>query len=226
MDIQNVAERFHRDGFAIVRQVLSGREIEEVARHVDDYCQNIVPNLEPGDVYYEDSPARPIKSAFFLEQRSALFERLRHDERLIGMLRAIWPKGEIIPEIVMFFAKPARDGSEAPPHQDNAFQCWDPALVLTVTIAIDESTPDNGALMCQTGSHRLGLLPYRLFVVANIARRWKVNPEEALRKSNAKFARRFAHVESQLDERGLSVYDATLEEMEDLYQQGKQREAE
>ena len=65
-----------------------------------------------------------------------------------------------------------------------------------------------------------------LFVVANIARRWKVNPEEALRKSNAKFARRFAHVESQLAEQGRSVHDATLQEMEDLYQQGKQREAE
>ena len=32
MDLQNIAERFHRDGYAIVRQVLSGQEIEEVER--------------------------------------------------------------------------------------------------------------------------------------------------------------------------------------------------
>ena len=89
MDIQDIADRFHRDGYAIVRQVFSGCEIEEVARHIDDYCQNIVPHLEPGDVYYEDSAARPIKSAFFLERRSAFFERLRRDRRLLHVPRGL-----------------------------------------------------------------------------------------------------------------------------------------
>lgn len=63
-----------------------------------------------------------------------------------------------------------------------------------------------------------------LFVVANIARRWKVNPEESLRKSNAKFAQRFAYVESRLAEQGRSIHDASLQEMEALYQEGKQAE--
>lgn len=63
-----------------------------------------------------------------------------------------------------------------------------------------------------------------LFVVANIARRWKVNPEEALRKSNAKFARRFAHVESHLAKQGRSIHDAGLQEMETLYQEGKRKD--
>ncbi len=35
-----------------------------------------------------------------------------------------------------------------------------------------------------------------LFVIANIARRWKINPEEALRRSNAKFERRFRYIEA------------------------------
>lgn len=63
-----------------------------------------------------------------------------------------------------------------------------------------------------------------LFVIANIARRWQVNPEEALRKSNRKFERRFAHVEQALGERGRSLKEATLREMEDLYQEAKRRE--
>ncbi len=60
-----------------------------------------------------------------------------------------------------------------------------------------------------------------LFVVANIARRWGINPEEALRQSNRKFARRFRYIEQQLAEQGRDIRSATLAEMETLYQQGK-----
>jgi uncharacterized protein YabN with tetrapyrrole methylase and pyrophosphatase domain len=65
-----------------------------------------------------------------------------------------------------------------------------------------------------------------LFVIANIARRWQVNPEEALRKSNAKFERRFRYIEQKLAEHGRTVRDASLREMEDLYQEGKRQERE
>lgn len=63
-----------------------------------------------------------------------------------------------------------------------------------------------------------------LFVIANIARRWGVSPEEALRQSNQKFIRRFQHVEQELARQGQTVADSTLVEMERAYQQGKQRE--
>jgi uncharacterized protein YabN with tetrapyrrole methylase and pyrophosphatase domain len=63
-----------------------------------------------------------------------------------------------------------------------------------------------------------------LFVVANIARRWGINPEEALRRSNAKFARRFQYIEQSLAAKGKSLKEATLLEMEEAYQEGKRRE--
>jgi MazG family protein len=60
-----------------------------------------------------------------------------------------------------------------------------------------------------------------LFVVINLARFLKVDPEQALRKTNTKFRRRFAHVEEGL---GKPLKDATLEEMEALWQAAKQQE--
>lgn len=63
-----------------------------------------------------------------------------------------------------------------------------------------------------------------LFVVANLARRWKINPEEALRRSNAKFERRVRFIEEALKSQGRSIRDATLQEMEELYQAGKRQE--
>ncbi len=63
-----------------------------------------------------------------------------------------------------------------------------------------------------------------LFVIANIARRWQVNPEEALRQSNRKFMRRFIAIETGLAAQYRNIRDASLREMEDLYQEARQRE--
>ncbi|MEZ6122646.1 MAG: nucleoside triphosphate pyrophosphohydrolase [Planctomycetaceae bacterium] len=63
-----------------------------------------------------------------------------------------------------------------------------------------------------------------LFVVANIARRWGIQPEEALRKSNAKFSRRFQAIEAAMREQGISMQAATLDEMENAYQAAKRLE--
>ena len=61
-----------------------------------------------------------------------------------------------------------------------------------------------------------------LFVLVNVARFVKVDPEQALRKSNAKFRRRFAHVEEGLDQQGKALDSASVGEMEALWQQAKQ----
>lgn len=65
-----------------------------------------------------------------------------------------------------------------------------------------------------------------LFVLANIARRWHINPEEALRASNAKFQRRVEYIERRLKENGRDIRTATLIEMEQYYQEGKRKERE
>jgi MazG family protein len=62
-----------------------------------------------------------------------------------------------------------------------------------------------------------------LFVIANIARRWGVDPEEALRSSNEKFSSRFRAIERGLKSAGKTFEQSTLQEMEDLYQAEKRR---
>jgi len=63
-----------------------------------------------------------------------------------------------------------------------------------------------------------------LFAVANIARRWGINPEEALRKTNARFTRRFQAIETAVRESGRTLQEVTLPEMESIYQAYKRRE--
>jgi MazG family protein len=63
-----------------------------------------------------------------------------------------------------------------------------------------------------------------LFVIVNIARFLKVDPEQALRGTNSKFRRRFEHVEKGLEAQGKSPREASIEEMESLWQEAKRHE--
>lgn len=60
-----------------------------------------------------------------------------------------------------------------------------------------------------------------LFVLVNVARFLAIDPEQALRKTNAKFRKRFAFVEDRLRERGKALEDSDIDEMEGLWQQAK-----
>lgn len=65
-----------------------------------------------------------------------------------------------------------------------------------------------------------------LFVMANVARHLKLDPETALRGANDKFRRRFAHVEARLAEDGRAPADSDLSEMDALWDEAKSRERE
>ena len=60
-----------------------------------------------------------------------------------------------------------------------------------------------------------------LFVVANVARHLKIDPESALRAANEKFTRRFRHIEARLVERGRSPAQSNLAEMDALWDEAK-----
>ena len=62
-----------------------------------------------------------------------------------------------------------------------------------------------------------------LFSLVNLARFVKVNPEEALRRSTNRFIDRFHLVETQAAEKGTSLTDMTLAEMDELWDEAKRR---
>jgi ATP diphosphatase len=64
-----------------------------------------------------------------------------------------------------------------------------------------------------------------LFAAVNLARHLEIDPEAALRSANAKFERRFAHIENRLAEGGRTPDDASLDEMERLWTEAKARES-
>lgn len=60
-----------------------------------------------------------------------------------------------------------------------------------------------------------------LFSIINAARLYKINPENALEKTNKKFISRFNHVESRAKEMGRNLKNMTLAEMDELWDEAK-----
>ena len=63
-----------------------------------------------------------------------------------------------------------------------------------------------------------------LFVLANLARRCGIDPDAALQGANNRFESRFGHIEESLRRDGRRPADATLDEMEGLWEEAKRRE--
>lgn len=61
-----------------------------------------------------------------------------------------------------------------------------------------------------------------LFSLVNVARLYKIRPDNALEQTNLKFIRRFNYIEQQAKQQNRRLQDMTIDEMEQLWQQAKQ----
>ncbi len=88
-----------------------------------------------------------------------------------------------------------------------------------VLAKLDEERAELAAAATQ--DERENELGDMLFTLVNLARFMKVDPEQALRRTNAKFRDRFAHVEQGIQTSGKSWKETPIEEMEALWQAAK-----
>jgi len=63
-----------------------------------------------------------------------------------------------------------------------------------------------------------------LFVMVNLGRHLNIDPEDALRQANAKFTRRFMHIENELNKLGKTPQSSSLTQMDAFWEEAKARE--
>lgn len=80
-----------------------------------------------------------------------------------------------------------------------------------------------GGISMDAMSEEIGDL---MFACANLARKWGIDPETALRLGNEKFERRFRDMEQRFDADGVAMKDTSLDVMEDAWQAVKASERE
>lgn len=134
-------ERYERDGYAVFEDVLDAGLIAQVSDHVE-WLQKKHPDI------------RPEKLDWFLVADDPFWVRLIADERLLDIAEKF-----IGPNIALFashyFSKPPHDGLPVLWHQDGSYWPLDPCEVVTLWLAVDDSTPENGCLRVLPGTHHL-----------------------------------------------------------------------
>jgi MazG family protein len=204
------------DRFDII-PVIEGITQKMISRHPHVFGDEVAETAD--DVYRHWDKAKRVEKS----ERKSVFDGIPVD--LPGLARAarLAKKaarvGFDFPHRAMLFDKLKEEVSELAAELFTDGQI--PAIEATVDAPPTPDEPIGDTEALARAESEIGDV---LFVIANIARRWQVNPEEALRNSNAKFERRFRYIEDRLREQGRGVQEASLIEMEELYQDGKRRE--
>lgn len=135
-------ERFRADGYLKLGRIFTGEELRLLREHVDEMIAALPEGKRPEamDVPHFADPW--------------LFRYLTHP-RVLDVIEAF-----IGPDIILwsshFIAKPAGDGRAVPWHTDGAYwgQRLEPMNVITLWLAVDESSVENGCMRVLPGTHR------------------------------------------------------------------------
>ncbi len=161
MDYEAIALEYHENGFGVVPGFFSSEELAVVDRQLRLFLQESLSDLEPGEAYYEDGGSGAVRCVFRINQRSDFFASLMWDPRLIALVEALYPGLAAEADGVMLIDKAPYATYQFPYHQDNAYQFWNPAEAVAVTLALDEANDRNGSIVCLKGSHNAPILPHR-----------------------------------------------------------------
>lgn len=158
-DISAVTAQFQQDGFAVVRGFLDKSELAELDGEIDRYIKDVLPSVPRVHVVYESGWNGPLKHFSRMELYDDFFKRFFHRPSTVELVEACL-NTQVEPLTSEVFYKPARVGSPALLHQDNAYFNYLPPYGLVVWTALDEVTLQNGAIQFARGSHRLGDVPH------------------------------------------------------------------
>jgi ectoine hydroxylase-related dioxygenase (phytanoyl-CoA dioxygenase family) len=138
-DHDAVLRRYRDDGYVIFRQVISPDLIAEADAHVQ-WLQDRHPARRGEDLSAE------------LVARDPFWVRLVSDDRLLDVA-SIFVGSDIALFASHYISKPAFSGKLVPWHQDGSFWPLAPMRVITLWLAVDEATPENGCLRVIPGTH-------------------------------------------------------------------------
>lgn len=154
-----IINAYRQQGVVCIRGLFDAAAMQEINAALTRYYENVVPGLPENDVVFE-ADGKSIRNLWRMEHHDEFFDALARRPALLSLVAKL-VNGEPVLVGVETFNKPARVGSGIPPHQDNAYFCRKPADVLTVWIAVDAVTPENGPVFYIPGSHKAGMLPHK-----------------------------------------------------------------
>lgn len=155
--------RYDRDGFLAPLQVLDQQQVRQLQACVDRICGDLqgvegqLYEVERAHLQRPDEVVTHFLGGWLVEP---LLEELISLPSVTAPLATLLEVEELRLWHDQVFSKPARHPGHVPWHQDYSY--WTratPARHITIHIALDDTSEDNGCLHMVPGSHRWGLLP-------------------------------------------------------------------
>ena len=147
MNRHDILQKFENDGYVVFCDVLDPELMQEAKQHVEWLMKK-----------YPDK--RPELLSHDLVAKDPFWVRLVSDDRLLDIAEHF-----IGPDIALFashyICKPPGDGRPVLWHQDGSYWPLEPMQVVTLWLAVDDSTTENGCLRVIPGSHKLDLQQLR-----------------------------------------------------------------
>ncbi|MBM3459454.1 MAG: phytanoyl-CoA dioxygenase family protein, partial [Armatimonadetes bacterium] len=130
MDWDQRRAAYERDGYLVFEDVLDPETVRLASDHVE-WLQQRRPDLRPEQLHH------------WLMWDDPFWVRLVADDRILNLVEPF-----LGPDIALFashyICKPGGDGLPVLWHQDGSYWPLEPMEVLTVWLAVDDSTPENG----------------------------------------------------------------------------------
>ncbi len=174
MDLQDRKTCFEKEGYLVVDNLLSAEEVMECQAEIHRLHQFAAGQESDGEKERADIARRHVQYEPFAKnkmqgsnlpilrkaentrQYSQIFRDLAKHPKLIAVVQAL-----IGPDLLLFRStlmfKPAFHGSSHGLHQDSAYWPMEPPNLVTVSIALNNATPDNGCFKVIPRSHLWGM---------------------------------------------------------------------
>lgn len=149
-----------RDGFQVFPGFMSSSALAQLRSEVHRFLCTVVPELPSELVYYEDG-ARPetLKQVQRMFEHDAVFQRLMFDSRFETLAVELLGE-EVVGKNLQYFNKLAGHSQPTPPHQDGYYFMLRPCRAVTMWLALEDVTLEQGCVHYARGSHKLGLLDH------------------------------------------------------------------
>jgi phytanoyl-CoA hydroxylase len=163
-------EQYRRDGFLVFEELFRREEAAALLARLEDLVLERMPRPEGIRMQIEPavqrgeavaaSPMERLRKVEGLVEHDDAFGRLARDPRILDVMQDL-----VGPDIKLFrdalMMKPPRHGSAKPYHQDSAYWQIDPPDLVSVWMALDDATLENGCMRVIPGSHTWGMLRHQ-----------------------------------------------------------------
>jgi ectoine hydroxylase-related dioxygenase (phytanoyl-CoA dioxygenase family) len=161
--------QYQQEGYLVVEDALSASEVDRVVDRLREYTHGdrdvpfetmLEPAVQEGeaDVDSQGDAVRKFEGMSMVREDD-VFHDLAHHESIVSVARdLLGPHLKLLRSAAML--KPPNVGSEKGLHQDAAYYPIRPRDHVTVWIALDDATPENGCMTVVPGAHMDGLIEH------------------------------------------------------------------